>query len=277
MSKYTELENLLLDIQAKVDTMLRDLRVKANQVVVTEGLSEISEKLGIIQAGELRVGNGVAPGSGFSGTRIGYPPMTYDSQLYNLAGVDADTLQFGVRSSDGVLVAGAGAVILGLVSQIAGWEITSDEIKKNGIILNSTNDVIYVGSGSPRMIIDGTNKLFYSSNFITGESGFQIEGVNGNAEFNNVKVRGELRDTILSVGTMQGTSGTLGVFKSTGLLKTEVTTTGANNFDVDIDDPASGHIQQFFAGDIIRLQNVLDSNWLTVVSVSDQVDFFRYT
>ena len=61
-----------------------------------------------IRHGELRLGNGMRPGSGFSGVRIGYPGFTYSSETWNLAGVQNDVLQVGIRSSDGKLLAGGG-------------------------------------------------------------------------------------------------------------------------------------------------------------------------
>jgi hypothetical protein len=62
--------------------------------------------------GEYRFGNGVLPGNGFSGVRIGYPGFTYDGEEWNLVGVESDALQFGVRASDGKALGGGGAVII---------------------------------------------------------------------------------------------------------------------------------------------------------------------
>ena len=76
------------------------------------GLSDISERLGLVRAGEFRTGNSIEPGRGFSGVRIGFPGFTYDSEEWHVAGVDNDVLQFGLRASDGVALAGAGKVIL---------------------------------------------------------------------------------------------------------------------------------------------------------------------
>jgi hypothetical protein len=75
-------------------------------------LGEISDQLGLVLAGEFRSGNDKAPGDGFSGVRIGYPPFAYDSEDWNIAGLNSDVLQFGLRASDGKAIAGGGAVIL---------------------------------------------------------------------------------------------------------------------------------------------------------------------
>ncbi len=74
-------------------------------------MSQVTTQLGIVEAGEVRLGS-VLPGSGFSGLRLGYPPFIYNSESWNLVGIDNDILQIGIRASDGVLFAGAGKVLL---------------------------------------------------------------------------------------------------------------------------------------------------------------------
>ena len=100
------------DIEALIGGLRDSLMVTPSQVVIVQGLSELSSSLGLIKAGEFRSGNAFQPGEGFSGVRIGFPPLVYGGANYNIVGVDADTLQFGVRSSDGVGVFAGGAVRL---------------------------------------------------------------------------------------------------------------------------------------------------------------------
>jgi len=76
------------------------------------GLSEITTDAGVLLAGEFRSGNQELPGDGFSGVRMGYPGFTYDAETWNLVGISNDTLQVGLRASDGKLVAGGGVVVL---------------------------------------------------------------------------------------------------------------------------------------------------------------------
>ena len=61
---------------------------------------------------DIRMGNGLQPGYGFSGLRIAYPPVTYNNESWNLVGVDDDVMKVGIRASDGTFLAGAGDVIL---------------------------------------------------------------------------------------------------------------------------------------------------------------------
>jgi hypothetical protein len=85
---------------------------KAAKVQRVNQLDELTSSLGLLESGEFRVGNQVAPGSGFTGVRMVYPGVDYGGDLYNLVGVKDDVLQWGGRVSDGVFVAGAGAVRL---------------------------------------------------------------------------------------------------------------------------------------------------------------------
>ena len=120
MPTEATIENIFNEVQnlnAKLDALPGIIEIAGNQVKVIT-LDELSESMGLLKAGEFRVGNGRVPGDSFSGVRIGYPPMNYprtstaSSDLYNIVGVEADTLQIGIRASDGVLVAGGGLVYL---------------------------------------------------------------------------------------------------------------------------------------------------------------------
>lgn len=65
-----------------------------------------------VDSGEIQLGSG-NPGDGFSGVRIAFPAFSYNGEDWNIAGVENDVFQVGFRASDGVLVAGAGKVIVG--------------------------------------------------------------------------------------------------------------------------------------------------------------------
>ena len=108
MADLTSILNEVKRLREAVETLPGRINVSAAQVVVVTGLSDITEKLGLVQAGEFRVGNRLIPGDGFSGVRIGYPPFTYGTRTYHIAGVDADTLMFGLSATDGSAVFGGG-------------------------------------------------------------------------------------------------------------------------------------------------------------------------
>ena len=64
-----------------------------------------------ISSGEVRLGEST-PGENFSGVIIAFPAFTYNGEEWNIAGIDDDVLQVGIRASDGRLVAGGGGVEL---------------------------------------------------------------------------------------------------------------------------------------------------------------------
>lgn len=112
MASLSEIQAILEEIRAELPGLIQRSQIAATQIIVGEGLSSISRRLGLVQAGEFRSGNGIEPGLGFSGVRIGYPPFTYDNEEWHIVGINNDTLQVGIRASDGKLLAGANAVVL---------------------------------------------------------------------------------------------------------------------------------------------------------------------
>jgi hypothetical protein len=266
LNVLTSIENYLVDLPAKI-------LLKADQIYIVNGLSDVSENLGIITAGEFRAGNRLDPGRLFSGMRMAYPPMVYDLSgiptNWNLVGIDADVLQFGVRASDGKLVAGGGAVILdedGITAvggTIAGWTINTDHLlspNTPGIEINSTGSI-------------------KTTNFVSGVTGvgWRINET-GDVEFNNAVIRGELRTTVFTYQEIQAVSGTMGVFKSAGVLKTTTGTIPAvsGSTTLSIKDPEYGHTQLFSAGDILRIKDGIRDTWLSVDSVSDETTYYDY-
>lgn len=161
---------------------------------------------------------------------------------------------------------------------IGGWSLTATTFSSGGISLDSTAETITVGSGTPNIVIDGVNKRIRTSTYSTGLRGFSLEGDTGNAEFNNINARGEFHSQVLSYGEVHVNAGSQIVSKSAAKLKTDFTSvTSPTTFNVDVDDPATGHIQVFSVGDVLQVKDGSgNENWMTVSSVSDQTTFFRY-
>lgn len=130
MASLAEIQQLVQQIRNELPSLLQRSQVTPQQVVVSEGLSDISKRLGLVQAGEFRSGNGIEPGLGFSGVRIGYPSFTYAGEEWNVAGVDNDVLQVGIRASDGKLLAAEGHIIL----DDLGVTIVEDDVSELGAI-----------------------------------------------------------------------------------------------------------------------------------------------
>ena len=262
LNVLTAIENYLVDLPAKI-------LLKADQIYIVNGLSDVSENLGIVTAGEFRSGNRLDPGKLFSGMRMSYPPMTYGASDWNLVGVNADTLQFGVRASDGKLLAGGGAVILdstGITATaglIAGWVINSDHL---------------LSDGTPGIKILSTGAI-ETSDFVSGilGKGWRISEA-GNAEFNNAVIRGELRTTVLSYQEVQAVSGTMGVFQSAGVI---METTGAvpavaSSMNIKVKDPEYGHTALFAVNDVVWIKDGTNATWFTVTTVTDNTTYYTY-
>lgn len=112
MATISDVMEILEQISLEVMRLPARIKIAANQVTVTSGLGDISKRLGLVTAGEFRAGNDKEPGFGFSGVRIGYPPFSYNSEDWHVAGVNNDVLQVGFSAADGKLYAGGGVVVL---------------------------------------------------------------------------------------------------------------------------------------------------------------------
>jgi len=254
----------VLDLNLYIDNLPTRLLVRAGQIVIYSGLSDISESLGIIRAGEFRAGNNADPNGGFSGMRMIYPPAVYNSELWNLVGVNNDVMQFGVRASDGKLIAGGGNVVLdssgvtAIAGNIAGWQIQSNRLTNSNLSLYSTGSL-------------------QTNDFAGGVfgRGWRIAS-DGSAEFNNAFIRGELRTSVLTYQEVQAVGGTLAVFKSAGSLKSEATVT-SGSFTIDITDPPSEHVQIFAVNDRLRIKTGTYDSWFNVAGITDMTTHFRYT
>jgi len=270
------------DIRQYVIDLPTRLLVSAGQIVIYSGLSDISESLGMIQAGEFRAGNRNDPGTflktavagtGFTGMRMAYPALTYNLGVtpteFHLVGINDDVLQFGVNATNGTLVAGAGAVVLsatGIVATagtIAGWTINSD----------------YLGSdGTPGIKILSTGAI-ETSDFVSGilGKGWRISEA-GDAEFNNAVIRGELRTTVLTYQEVQAISGTMGVFKSAGVIleTTGVVPAVSSSMNIKVKDPDYAHAALFAANDILWIKDGTNATWFTVTSVTDNTTYYTY-
>jgi len=130
------------DLTAKQAAGKNNLRVKLDKMATRLGraerrqtpirtLEDLTNSMGLQEAGEFRSGNGVEPGSGFTGGRFGYPGFEYNGVTYFLVGVVNDVEQVGMALSDGKLYAGGGAVVLDTDGVSIRWDAgsTSNAIK----------------------------------------------------------------------------------------------------------------------------------------------------
>lgn len=227
---------LLQDLQKQLMARIGE-RIDPNQVAVVGGLSEISAQLGLVTSGEFRAGNTKRPGGGFSGVRMAYPALEYGSNSFNIVGVNNDVFQFGIDAASGKALFGGGTVQL----FVDGMHVYNGATL--ALDIDPTGDIVSVGD----------------------------------ADFANITARGTLKASVFEKDQASAAAGSIIVAKSAGKLLNDVTTLASpTTFNVDIEDPESGHAAVFQAGDILRLKDGTNDNWITVSSVSDQTTFYRY-
>lgn len=112
MASLSDILAVVKQIRDELPDLVARAKLSPKQVAISTGLSDISEKLGLIQAGEFRSGNGVEPGKGFTGVRIGYPAFVYDGQNWNIVGILNDGIQFGLNAADGKAYFAAGQAVM---------------------------------------------------------------------------------------------------------------------------------------------------------------------
>jgi hypothetical protein len=114
------------------------------------------------------------------------------------------------------------------------------------------------------------NNSLRSTNFTSGLVGWNIDAP-GDAEFNNVRVRGEILASVFKVSELSATAGTFGVFYSAANLSSDFTTPAvlslAFTFHAKNSDAGA---MMFGVGDIVRFKSFTGSGvadaWATIAS-----------
>ena len=134
--------------------------------------------------------------------------------------------------------------------------------------------LITVGASSPSLQIDGPNKRIQSSTFASGLSGMRVEA-NGDAEFNNVRIRGAMTSAVFVKDLVEVIAGTWIVVPSGGVLYEDMVVPGAGTWTAIIEDPPGGGFL-FENGDICQCQSEYSGGigevWFTVSARVDNGD-----
>jgi hypothetical protein len=190
--------------------------------------------------------------------------------------VAAASAPFRVYES-GLLVA-SNAIIEGTIEaqsgSIGGWAITASTFQSVltgtiGITLDSQNAIIEVGDSAGTYIeIDGFNRRIRSSNFATGATGFNIDADTGDAEFNNITARGELKTFLLTSSNQMAVGGSIIVSQDSGKLGADVSS-GATTVNFG---------KAMTTGDWIKIQgpDSAGSNALEWMLIGSNVSGFTY-
>jgi hypothetical protein len=134
--------------------------------------------------------------------------------------------------------------------------------------------VITVGLVAPYLEIDGPNKRIESSTYAAGISGMQIQA-NGDAECNNVRIRGALTSSTFVKDLVEARAGSMLIVKSGGVLHSDMAVPGAGTWAMTIEDPPGGGFL-FENSDICRCKTEYAAGigdiWFTVSARVDNGD-----
>jgi phage minor structural protein len=107
-------------------------------------------------------------------------------------------------AENNAIAIGAGQVVVQGTFTVDGWRVSGKttidggNIEANSISCNSLKTSTLTGK---TITVDGATGILKSSNYVAGSAGWQIKG-DGNAEFNNVTVRGNIATATLTTGSV---------------------------------------------------------------------------
>lgn len=123
--------------------------------------------------------------------------------------------------------------------------------------------------------------VFRSTTYESGLAGWNISN-SGDAEFNNVRVRGELAASVFKISEISATAGTFGVFYSAAALNAQCITAAlvGSSFTFDAKNSDAGGVL-FSVDDIVRLKSwtiggIADS-WATITDATTHTTYTTYT
>ncbi len=244
-----ELARKVDQLTAQLESSLTQFRISFNQMLLASGLSELSENMGLLRSGEFRAGTVDEPGDGFSGVRIGWPGFSYDSETWHIAGVNNDTLQVGIRASDGKLYGGAGTVVI----DATGVEVEVSTAASE----EDLNAYRFVDSGGTTM---GGYYAYLSGRYLRLRTSSAQAGTSVTTEMYTQNTSGTASSTARSIVTAQ-TSGTVTKFSG----QSDVDGSGAiqGTFDsvaiIDMQQATNGDFSTVITGDF-TVEDAANSN-----------------
>ena len=154
----------------------------------------------------------------------------------------------------GTITATAGA--------IGGFTIGATTISSTGIILDSDNERIEIGASKP-ILIDGVNKKIESDNYVSGYAGAGFHLDEDLFEVGNIACRGLIRTSVFQKDTISVMGGNFLTLDGDVL-----------DTDMSVDDNSTLTTKgttTFSTGDILRIKDGTDDEWLEVTAVNGAV------
>ena len=183
-----------------------------------------------------------------------------------------------------------GAAASLLATDVSGYLTTVRYTATDYIFVNNTTANLYLKntstgwqSATTLIVTPQSGNAVRSTSFTSGLSGWGINAA-GDAEFNNVTTRGELRASVFKVNEIAATAGTLGVFYSASSLNSDATTPSiASSFTFDAKNSDSGAML-FGGGEVVRFKayvsptgTIIGDAWATITGRTNHTTYATYT
>jgi hypothetical protein len=252
----------------QIESLIEDVRaLKASRPLHVESLDRLSPIGGDLVGTTLWIVDGQ---TGLLRGIITANPKPDTGNFYQaFFNTDGD-ITFGVDADDGSLFAALGDVILNdfgiyaVGGLIGGWALGEDVLESLtgsvGIVLDSSVPAILLGDiAAGHLVLDGSAERIYSSNFVSGAAGFNIDTDTGDAEFNNIIARGLIRTMVFEKGTLSSIGGQLTALDS-DTLDADMTAADAAQLVI------SGSIT-LAVNDVVRMRGEGFDEWMKVSSI----------
>lgn len=131
------------------------------------------------------------------------------------------------------------------------------------------------------IITPQAGNIWRNTSYTSGISGWNIDD-DGNAEFNNLNVRGSIRSSVFTVSEIAATAGTLGVFYSAATVQDDFTTPASTSSSFAFNTKNSDAGGMLFAvGDIVRFKtwtgSGISDSWATITARVNHTTYATYT
>ena len=169
--------------------------------------------------------------------------------------------QAGILNATGANISGTLTATTGV---IGGWTINTTNLSATGIVLDSLNERIQVGSSAP-ILIDGINKRIQSDNYVSGAfgSGFHLDS--NLLEVGNIACRGMFRTATFTKDVVNVIAGSFVVAPNGDTLDADMTS--ADNSTLTTKGTVT-----LLVNDILRMKesdgSSVDDEWLIVTNTS---------
>jgi hypothetical protein len=253
----------------------------ANDLSALEGLA--STGLAVRTGTDTWTQRSVAAGTGISvsnGDGVSGNPTITNTGVLSIAGT----------ANQVTASASTGAITLSLPQNIhTGASPTFAGLTSTGdVLLSAATANLYLKNTSTGfqaattlvVTLQASNALRATS-YTSGLVGWNVSAL-GDAEFNNIRARGEIASSVFKVNEISATAGTLGVFYSASTLTTDATTPASTSSSFTFNAKNSDAGGMLFAvGDVVRFKTwtgaAVSDSWATITARTNNTTYTAYT